>query len=165
MLARRALYYAQFGAVPILPLWLLIGRGIVIDGTGWEFVLLLFVCPILAVLMLIVVGLTVARASVRRTHAVSWLDVGLLSGWYLAIIAAGIAEHPAMAVLVVMLSVAVFWSAIWQLYVETRRRMQRVFDDLTAVPAGEYRASRQAAHESGIDARGHGPVIRIDPKG
>jgi hypothetical protein len=81
MLARRALYYAQFGAVPILPLWLLIGRGIVIDGTGWEFVLLLFVCPILAVAMLIVVGLTVARKSERRTHEVSWLYVVLLSDW------------------------------------------------------------------------------------
>ena len=164
MLARRALYYAQFGAVPILPLWLLIGRGIVIDGTGWEFVLLLFVCPILAVVMLIVVGLTVARKSVRRTHAVSWLDVGLLSAWYLAIIAAGFAEHPAMAVLVVMLSVAVFWAAIWQLYVETRRRVQRVFDGLAAVPAGEYQASRPAAQGSRIDGRGQGPVIRIDPK-
>jgi hypothetical protein len=161
MLARRAFYYAQFGAVPILPLWLLIGRGIVIDGTGWEFVLLLFVCPILAALMLLVVGITVARKSVRRTHTVSWLDVGLLSAWYLAIIAAGFAQHPVMAVLVVMLSVAVFWSAIWQLYVETRRRVQRVFDGLAAIPAGEYQASRQAAP----DARGRGPVIRIDPKG
>ena len=164
MLARRAVYYAQFGAVPILPLWLLIGRGIVIDGTGWEFVLLLFVCPILAVVMLVIVGLTLARRSVRRTHAVSWLDVGLLGGWYLAIIVAGFAQHPVMAVLVVMLSVAVFWSAIWQLYVETRRRVQRVFDDLTAIPAGEYQASRQAAQDPRMNARGEGPVIRIDPK-
>ena len=164
MLARRALYYAQFGAVPILPLWLLIGRGIVIDDTGWEFVLLLFVCPILAVVMLIMVGLTLARKSVRRTHAVSWLDVGLLSAWYLAIIAAGFAQHPVMAVLVVILSVAVFWSAIWQLHVETRRRVQRVFDSLTAVPAGEYQASRQAAQDRRMNAGGRGPVIRIDPK-
>jgi hypothetical protein len=164
MVARRALYYAQFGAVPILPLWLLIGRGIVIDGTGWEFVLLLFVCPILAVAMLVVVGLTVARKGVRRSHAVSWLDVGLLSAWYLAIIAAGFVAHPVMAVLVVMFAVAVFWSAIWQLYVETRRRVQRVFAGLTAVPAGEYQASRQASGAR-IDAAGRGPVIRIDPKG
>ncbi|GAB3036055.1 hypothetical protein GCM10027052_12740 [Parafrigoribacterium mesophilum] len=158
------MYYAQFGAVPILPLWLLIGRGIVIDGTGWEFVLLLFVSPILAVAMLIVVGLTVARRSVRRSHAVSWLDVGLLSAWYLAIIAAGFAQHPVMAVLVVMLAVAVFWAAIWQLYVETRRRVQQAFAGLTAVPAGEYQATRQAAPGSRIDGAGRGPVIRIDPK-
>ena len=164
MLARRALYYAQFGAVPILPLWLLIGRGIVIDGTGWEFVLLLFVCPILALAILIIVGLTMARKSVRGSHAVSWLDVGLLSAWYLTIIAAGFAQHPAVAVLCVMLSVAVFWSAIWQLYVETRRRVQLVFDGLTAVPAGEYQASRHAAQEPGIGGGGRGPVIRIDPK-
>jgi hypothetical protein len=87
-----------------------------------------------------------------------------LSAWYLAIIAAGFAEHPAMAVLVVMLSVAVFWAAIWQLYVETRRRVQRVFDGLAAVPAGEYQASRPAAQGPRIDGRGQGPVIRIDPK-
>lgn len=160
MWLRRGFYFVQFGAIPILPLWLLIGRGIVIDGTGWEFVLLLFVCPVLAVVMLILAGLTLARKSVRSTRAVSWLDVGLLGAWYLAIIAAGLVAHPVMAVLVVILAVAVFWSALWQLYTETRRRVRSAFASLTAVSAGEYNASRQTA-----DAPGESTVIRIEPRG
>ena len=79
MLARRALYYAQFGAVPILPLWLLIGRGIVIDGTGWEFVLLLFVCPIL--LAMFIALATVATTLIsdnndlrRMRNTLDWQD-------------------------------------------------------------------------------------------
>lgn len=160
MWLRRGFYFVQFGAIPILPLWLLIGRGIVIDGTGWEFVLLLFVCPILALAMLIVAGLTIARKSVRRSRAVSWLDVGLLVAWYLAIIAAGFVAHPVMAVLVVMLSVAVFWSAVWQLYTETRRRVRSAFASLSAVPAGEYQAWRR-----GADGSGESPVIRIESRG
>jgi peptidoglycan/LPS O-acetylase OafA/YrhL len=160
MWLRRSFYYAQFGAIPILPLWLLIGRGIVIDGTGWEFVMLLFVAPILAVVMLIVAGLTVARKSVRRSRAVSWLDVGLLAAWYLAIIAAGFVAHPIMAVLVVLLAFAVFWSAVWQLYTETRRRVRSAFAGFTAIPAGNYEASRS----SDPGASGRSRVIRIDPK-
>ena len=159
MWLRRGFYYAQFGAIPILPLWLLIGRGIVIDGTGWEFVLLLFVAPILAVAMLIVVGLTVARNSVRRWRAVSWVDVLLLSAWYLAIIAAGFVAHPVSAVLVVLLAVAVFWSSVWQLFTETRRRVRSAFAGYTAIPAGDYEAS---PHPGANDGRPG--VIRIDPK-
>jgi hypothetical protein len=159
MVLRRSFYYAQFGAIPILPLWLLIGRGIVIDGTGWEFVMLLFVAPILALAMLIAAGLTVARKSVRRSRAVSWLDVALLAAWYLAIIAAGFVAHPVMAVLVVLLAVTVFWSAVWQLYAETRRRVRTAFAGFTAIPAGEYTAARRPDSEANRNDR----VIRIDP--
>jgi hypothetical protein len=159
MWLRRAFYYAQFGAIPILPLWLLIGRGLVVEGTGWEFVLLLVVCPILVVAMAIVVGITVARKSVRRTRRLSWLDVGVLGAWYLAIIAAGTIAHTGMAVLVVVLSVAAFWSALWQLYTETRRRVESALAAFPAIPVGEYRASAAP----GPPAAGNGPVIRIEP--
>jgi uncharacterized BrkB/YihY/UPF0761 family membrane protein len=159
MWLRRAFYYAQFGAIPILPLWLLIGRGLVVEGPGWEFVLLLVVCPILVVAMAIVVGITVARKNVRRTRRLSWLDVGVLGAWYLAIIAAGTIAHTGMAVLVVVLSVAAFWSALWQLYTETRRRVESALAAFPAIPVGEYRAS--AAPRS--PAAGNGPVIRIEP--
>jgi hypothetical protein len=159
MWLRRAFYYAQFGAIPILPLWLLIGRGLVVEGPGWEFVLLLVVCPILVVAMAIVVGITVARKSVRRTRRLSWLDVGVLGAWYLAIIAAGTIAHTGMAVLVVVLSVAAFWSALWQLYTETRRRVESALAAFPAIPVGEYRASAAP----GPPAAGNGPVIRIEP--
>ena len=159
MWLRRAFYYAQFGAIPILPLWLLIGRGLVVEGPGWEFVLLLVVCPILAVGMAIVVGLTMARKSVRVRRMVSWLDTGILGAWYLSIIAAGLVSYTAMAVLVILLSGAAFWSALWQLFTETRRRVETAMADFTAISVGEYRASTAPRSP----AAGDGPVIRIEP--
>jgi hypothetical protein len=137
---------------------LLIGRGIVLDRSGWTFVFLLFACPVLAVAMLIVLGLTLARKSVRSHRMVSWLDVGLLGAWYLAILATGLVAQPVMAVLVVALAAATFWAAIWQLYTETRRRVQTAFASFTAIPAGEYAASRRAE-----DGSWHsGPTVRIE---
>lgn len=159
MWLRRAFYYAQFGAIPILPLWLLIGRGLVVEGPGWEFVLLLVISPILAVGMAIVVGLTVARKSVRVRRMVSWLDAGVLGAWYLSIVGAGLVAHTAVAVLVVILSGVAFWSALWQLFTETRRRVESAMADFTAISAGEYRATTAPTSP----AAGNGPVIRIEP--
>lgn len=161
MWTRRAFFVIQFGAAIVLPLWLLIGRGLIVDGPGWEFVLLLFVCPILALGMLAVAGLTTARKSVRSMRAVSWLDVGILSAWYASIVGAGLVAHTAVAVVVVLVSVGSFWAALWQLFSETRNRVRTVMAsfDRTAVPAGEYEASRRAA-PYGADAD---RIIRIDP--
>lgn len=163
---RRAFYFAQFGAAIVLPLWLLIGRGLIVDGPGWEFVLLIVVCPILAIFMLGVAGLTWSRQSVRLSRAVSWLDVGILGGWYASIILAGALAHEITAVLVVLFAVAAFWSAAWQLFTETRRRVRSAFDGLefTAVSAEEYRATRVRSSASpSPDAPGAGQVIRLDP--
>ena len=158
MLLRRAFYYAQFGAFVVLPVFLLIGRGLVLAESGWDFALLLLISPILGVVMLVVAGFTVARKSVRRDRALSWLDVGLHSAWYLSIIAAGVFAHPAIAAIVIILSVAAFWSALWQLFTETRRRVKSALAslDYTAVPASQYRQATP-------DAPGAGTVIRLDP--
>jgi hypothetical protein len=133
MWVRRAFYYAQFWAIPVLPLWLLIGRGLVANGVGWEFVVLLFACPVLALAMIIVMGLVMARKTVRRARMLSWADLGVLGAWYLAIIVAGFVANPVTAVLVVVLTVAAFWVAVWQLFVETRRRVNTVFASFDAV--------------------------------
>lgn len=161
MWLRRGFYYLQFGAIVALPLWLLIGRGLVVNGPGWEFILLIFVCPILALLMLVVTGLTVARNTVRRTRAVSWLDVGVFFLWYGAIIAVGFTANTGIAALVVVASVAAFWLSLWQLFTETRRRVRSALglDQRDAIPAGEYRAARQASS----DEPGAGQIIRIGP--
>ncbi|MEX1079048.1 MAG: MFS transporter [Homoserinimonas sp.] len=158
MWLRRAFYYAQFGAFVALPVFLLIGRGLVLAENGWDFALLLLVSPVLGVLMLVVAGFTAARKSVRRDHAVSWLDVGLHLAWYLSIIAASVFAHPAVAAAVIVLSVAAFWSALWQLFTETRRRVKSALAslDYTAVPASQYR--RASAEEPGA-----GTIIRLDP--
>ena len=90
MWLRRAFYYAQFWMIPVLPLWLLIGRGLSIDGNGWELVVLLFAAPLLSLALIVVMGLTMARKAVRRARMLSWMDVGILGSWYASIIVAGI---------------------------------------------------------------------------
>lgn len=158
MWLRRAFYYAQFGAFIVLPLALLIGRGLVLAGSGWDLALLLLVSPILGVFMLVVAGFTAARKVVRRDRALSWLDVGLHSAWYLSIVAASIFAHPAIAAIVLVLSVAAFWSALWQLFAETRSRVRSALAGLdhTVVPASQY-------HGQSPDAPGAGTIIRINP--
>ena len=47
MLLRRALYWVQFGMAVALPVWVLVSRGIVADGVGWQLVIYLMLCPIL----------------------------------------------------------------------------------------------------------------------
>ena len=114
-------------------MWLLIGRGVVANGVGWEFVVLLFACPVLALAMIIVMGLVMARKTVRRARMLSWADLGVLGAWYLAIIVAGFVANPVTAVLVVVLTVVAFWVAVWQLFVEPRRRVNTAFASFDAV--------------------------------
>jgi len=127
MWLRKAFYYAQYWAIPVLPLWLLIGRGIAIDGSGWELVFLLFAAPALSVALIVVMGLTVARKSVRRARLLSWVDVGLLSAWYAMIIVAGLYTNPLVAVGAIVVTLAAFWGTVWQLIVETRQRINLAF--------------------------------------
>lgn len=127
MWLRRAFYYAQYWAIPVLPLWLLIGRGITIDGPGWELVVLLFAAPALSLALIVIMGLTMARRSVRRARMVSWLDAGILACWYAVIVVSGLYSNPLVAVLAVVATLAAFWSAVWQLYVETRHRVTLAF--------------------------------------
>lgn len=162
MWLRKAFYRAMLPAAILLPLWLLIGRGLIVSGPGWELVLLFFACPILTILMAGVAGLIFARKRVRGSKAVAWADVTLLSVWYLAIIAAGLVSYEVMAVLVVVLSVAAFWAAAWMLFAETRSRVKTALAgfEYAAVPASDYRQSGSTP-----DAPGAGTVIRIDPAG
>lgn len=158
MWLRRAFYYALFGAFVVLPVCLMIGRGLVLADNGWDFALLLLVSPILGVCMLVVAGFTMARKSVRRDRALSWLDVGVHFAWYLSIIAASVFAHPAVAAVVIVLTVAAFWLALWQLFTETRQRVKSALAslDYSAVPVSQYRQGTP-------DAPGAGTVIRLDP--
>ncbi|HRN30292.1 MAG TPA: MFS transporter [Terrimesophilobacter sp.] len=149
MLVRRAFYFAQFGALGILPLWLLIGRGIVFSDSGWDFVGLLIVAPILALFMAIVMGLTYARRSVREAKAMSWADVAAHTVWYASLILAGFLAHPGTAVLAVVLSVGMFWLQLWQLIAEIGKRVGRVLEQFGTpkpVDDGEYRVIRVESH-------------------
>lgn len=157
MIFRRASFYWQFTAALLLPVWVLVGRGIVLSDVGWDFLFYLVVCPILCVAMLAVVGMTVARKAVRTTKALSWQDVAVLLPWHVAILAYGFFASSLIAVAVVLVGIAAFWSAAWQLYSETRTRVKNAFS-LDAVDAGAYRAE---GYRPGDDA---GRVIVITPE-
>jgi hypothetical protein len=126
MYVRRALFYWQFIAVVVLPLWVLIARGIFGSSVGWDFVFFLVVCPILAIAMGAVSGLTYARKSVRSSRTISWLDVGILAVWHAAIIAYGFVDSPLLATVIVLGAIVGFWAAVWQLFTETSRRVRGV---------------------------------------
>ncbi|MBX3094340.1 MAG: MFS transporter [Cryobacterium sp.] len=151
MQIRRFFYLAQFVALGILPLWLLIGRGIVFSDSGWDFVGLLIVAPILALFMAIVLGLTYARKSVREARAMSWADVGVHLAWYATLVLVGFVTHPAVAVLAVVASVATFWFQLWQLISEVGQRVNRALNRLSegtasTVDDGEYRVIQVESH-------------------
>jgi hypothetical protein len=160
MLTRRAFFFWQIIASFLLPSWVLIGRGIIDDGVGWDFVLYLVLCPILCV----VAGLTVARKKVRTSRAVSWQDVGILAVWHAAIIAYGFVSSSALVVVVVLLAAVAFWSAVWQLFAETRTRVQNALS-LDPIDAGAYTAQKPTADGGRSVGPDAGRVIIINPDG
>jgi len=123
MLLRRIVFYAQFPMAVALPVWVLITRGIIENGIGWEFVAYLIVCPILFIALLVIAALVFARKTVRVERAVSWLDTALLIALWAALIASGLYAQQGMAVLVVLLLIAGFWIAAYELFLDTRRRI------------------------------------------
>lgn len=157
---RRGVFYAMLGAVVVLPVWLLISRGIIFTDTGWDFVGYLILAPLLAAALGIVAGLVWARKSVRSTRAVSNLDAALLSAWYASIALYGALGDETLAsvvaVLGVLLAIACFWAAGWQLVRETRSRLKSM------VSSFEQQAMPRNGRRPGPGA-GSGPVIRIDP--
>jgi hypothetical protein len=126
---RRILHLGQFVAAVVFPAWVLVSRGILNDGVGWELLVYLFACPALSIAMIIAGGLINARFSVRSARAVAWRDALLLSGWYLTILAYGLWAFPALAVAVVLIAIAAFWYSAWALFRETRARFQGMVAD------------------------------------
>jgi len=127
---RRAFFYWQFPAAVILPAWILVGWG-VFAATGWQIIGLIVGVLMLTVAMLATAGLIFARKDVRAERAVSWLDVALLTVLHGLVIAVGFFT-PATALLgtlAVVAVIALFWSGIVQLVMETRRRVRAVIDE------------------------------------
>jgi hypothetical protein len=158
---RRGAFYAMLGAVIVLPVWLLVSRGIIFTDTGWDFLGYLILAPFIAIALGIGAAVIWARRSVRESRAVSVLDAGLLTAWYLSIVAYGASGDEgvatAVAVLAVLLGVACFWAAVWQLVRETRTRFRNI------VTTFEQQAMPPDGQQPGGPGRGRGPVIRIDP--
>lgn len=131
VIIRKAFYWWLFPSAVVLPAWLLVGWAAFNQGSGWSFLGLLVLCPILFVAMLVVGGIVMARRRVREQRAVSWRDVGLLAAWHLSIIGFGFFVPGAtgwFAVLGILLFVATFWVTVWELLRETRERVQLTFE-------------------------------------
>jgi len=153
MLLRRAYYFAQVPAAVILPTWILVSRGLLADGIGWKFLVYLIACPLLSVTMLAVAGLTLARRTVRVEKAVSWVDLALLSGWYILLAVYGLYAQPAIAALILLLGVAAFWLALGQLFTDTRKRFRSVLAEF----------ERQAQDSTPRTQKHIGDVIVVEP--
>ncbi|WP_431220991.1 hypothetical protein [Leifsonia xyli] len=158
---RKAFYWWLFPSAVVLPVWLLIGWAAFNQGSGWTFLGLLVMCPILFVGMLVVDGILVARKSVRERRAVSWWDVVLLAAWHLSIIGFGFFVPGAsgwFAVAGILLFIGMFWLAVWELLRETRVRVQQTFAvyERIAQPPQE-----EAAERTTID---HGEYIVIEER-
>ena len=130
MIIRKAFYWWLFPSAVVLPVWLLVGWAAFHSGSGWSFLGLLVLCPILFVALLAIGGIIVARRSVRESRAVSWYDAGVLAGWNASIIAFGF--FPAgvtgwLAVLGVLFFLGAFWLGLWELTTELRGRVEQTF--------------------------------------
>lgn len=136
MLVRRVVYRLLFPLAVLLPVWVLIGRGILLDGIGWSFLGYLVVCPILFVLLLVIGGLVVWRPGVRQARAVSGWDAAVLIALWLVLVAAGFVAHPAIVAAAVVLVLGAFWFTAWELVTESRRRLRAAMDDVDATLKG-----------------------------
>jgi hypothetical protein len=130
VIIRKAFYWWLFPSAVVLPVWLLVGWAAFHEGSGWTFLGLLVLCPILFLALAAVGGIMRARKSVRAARAVSWRDAGLLAGWSASI--AGFGFFPAgatgwLAVLGVLFFLATFWVGLWELVTETRTRVQETY--------------------------------------
>ncbi len=155
MLVRRAFYYWQFIAVFVLPAWLFVGWG-VFGGSGWGFLGLLVLAPIVFIGLLVIALIVLARPPVRRARAVSWKDVALLVVLHGAIVGLGFFGDSAtwFLALTVTAAIAGFWLTLWELVTDGARSMRETMD-----------AFEQAARPPGQPPHipGEGPDQRSSP--
>jgi hypothetical protein len=155
MLIRRAFLSWLVAATVVLPIWLGIGWAI-FGGGGWGTLGLVVVVP-LAFLTLAMVALVVwLRPTVRSQRAASWVDVAVIGAWHLTIIGTGFYGQSAtlFGVLAILLAIAAFWIAIWQLVSDGARRMQATMAEF------ERLAAPQTGATTGPDAARGAPGQR-----
>lgn len=144
MLLRRSLYYAQFALAIVAPASVLVMRVIAADGVGSSLLVYLILAPITTVALAAITGLIVARKSVRQSKAVSWIDVAVLVSIWVSLFFYGLFALPLLAVLVIMLIIAGFWTVAYEFFVETKSRVKSALDrnDRNVVVVPPERLSR-----------------------
>ena len=155
MLIRRAFLRWLVAAVVVLPIWLAVGWAI-FGGGGWGTLGLIITVPIAFIALGIIALLVWARPTVRAERAVSWTDVGVIGAWHASIIGIGFYGQGStfFGVAAILLAIAAFWVAIWQLVSDGARRMQATMSEF------ERLAAQQAGSPLPPDARGEMPVRR-----
>jgi len=159
MVVRRIVYRLLFPMAFLLPVWLLIGRGIVFAESGWTFAGFLILSPVLFVVLCLIGALVAWRPGVRQQRAASRWDAVVLIALWLVLTLAGFVLHSAVATLAMLLVLAAFWFTVWELVTEGRRRARAMMDDVNATLGGA-RASvpPQPQHPSPVDI---GEVIAV----
>ncbi|MGA0566289.1 MFS transporter permease [Rathayibacter sp. KR2-224] len=124
MTLMRALLRWQLFAVPVLPLWLLVGFGFFGGGAG-AFFLLFLGAAILLVFLAVLAGVTRLRPSVRTTRALGRWDAAATVAFHLALVGLGFfgATGAAFGIVSAVLGLATFWLAVWELLREWRDRV------------------------------------------
>ncbi|MGW9629206.1 hypothetical protein ACWGST_00730 [Agromyces sp. NPDC055520] len=154
MLLRRALYRWQLISIVVLPVWLAVGWAI-FGGGGWGTLGLVIVVPVAFIVLGVVALLTNVRPTVRRERALSWIDVGVLTAWQLSIIGTGFygASATTFGVLAILLAIAAFWVALWQLVTDGASRMKASMAEFERL-AGEQQGGAAGANgQAGPGAR------------
>jgi hypothetical protein len=149
-------------AVVVLPIWLAVGWAI-FGGGGWGTLGLVLVVPIAFVVLGVVALLTNVRPTVRHERALSWIDVGVLSAWQLSIIGTGFygATATGFGVLAILLGIAAFWVAVWQLVTDGAGRMKASMAEFERLAAEQPAAS--AGGSTGGAQGSAGPGSRRPP--
>jgi len=124
MMLRRALLRWQLFAVPVLPLWLLVGFGVFAGGAS-GFFLLFLAAGALFVFLAVLAGVTRLRPVVRQTRALAAWDAAATLAFHLAVVGLGFfgATGVAFGVAAVLLGLATFWLTIGELTREWRDRV------------------------------------------
>lgn len=169
MWLRRAFYVAQFAAVLVLPLWIVVARAIAPTGLGAQDVLVFLSWPLLGFALLVVAGLNQARKAVRRTRALEWTDAAVAVVWWATAITYGVFISQSAALgtgltggLLLVVSIAAIGIAVWQLVTAARRAVQTVLADIDRRAMGPGQTVNAGQYEATPLTRGDGPVIRID---
>lgn len=132
MIVRRVVYRLLFPATVALPLWLLLGRGI-LAGDFWAIAgLMLIVAPLLFLALAAIGGILFWRPGVRTDRAVSLPDAVALPVLWLLLIAVAVVDSAPLVVLTVVAVLAMFWFAVWELVSEGRRRLRSAMADADA---------------------------------
>jgi hypothetical protein len=152
MWLRRGFFGWMIPAAFLLPLWLLVGWA-VFNAGGWAFLWVLFLAiPGVFLWQLLLTLLVRARGTVRAHRAVSWWDVLGFSVWHLLVISLGFFEQawwaPVMVV-TVLVGIALFWLALWQLWSEAKpsRMVLHTVDGVAYLPPASERPEEAVPQE------------------